>query len=147
MESILNGKRMRGLEKMLMVLLVFICISLQAGEKEKIIKTNAETKAKTFVLKWVDFLELNKEQVKKIYRLRYEMSVSLQLLFLQYADKPEVLLEFAEAAKNDFHVGLRKVLTPQQAHLLSEMRKEILDDGYVKSNISVFHIAETRFKE
>lgn len=145
-KNIQKGKIMRGWNKVLIVLLVSISIGLNAGEKEKIIKTNADIKAKSFVIKWVEPLELNKTQIKKVYRLRYEMSVALQLIYLQYADKPEILLQFADEAKNDFHVGLKKLLTPQQSFILNEMKKEILEEGYAKSNISKINIAETKIQ-
>lgn len=133
---------MRGLIIITSLLLLFT--ASQAKETNSI-KKAADEKAQAYTAKLMNTLDLSTQQAKAVYRLRYELSIALQMIHHKYEHNQELMLQFANEAKNDFQVSIKKLLSVKQQQVLNELKKDIV--AKQTSNHSTSNIAETQISE
>lgn len=122
-----NNFVMRGLKWMLLVVIATVLsLSANAQEKENSLKKAAAEKALVYTAKMMKTLNLSKEQAAHVYRLRYELSISLQLIHLQYADNEKLMMQFVADTQKDFQVGIKKLLKPEQIAILNRYKKDLV---------------------
>lgn len=122
---------MRRMKCLFIGIITMLAFAVQAQEKENSIKKAASEKALVYTAKMSKTLDLTKEQAAHIYRLRYELSISLQLIHLQYADKKDLMMQFVEDTQKDFQLGIRKVLKSNQVALLNRYKKDFVASKHV----------------
>jgi hypothetical protein len=117
---------MRGMKCLFIAIITMLTFAVQAQEKENSIKKAASEKALAYTAKMMNTLNLTKEQAAHVYRLRYELSISLQLIHLQYADDKALMMQFVEDTQKDFQLGIRKILKSDQIALLNRYKKDFV---------------------
>ena len=115
------------LKKFLLFLVLALgVITIQVSAQENSLKKSAADKAKVYTAKMIKTLALSKEQAIEVYRLRYELSLSLQIIHLKFADNQPQMIEFADEAKKDFQIGIKKILKPSQIAILNQYKKDLV---------------------
>lgn len=133
---------MRGL--IIITSLLFLFTATQAQETNSI-KKAADEKAQAYTAKLMNTLDLSTQQAKAVYRLRYELSIGLQMIHHKYEHNQELMLQFANEAKNDFQVSIKKLLNVKQQQMLNEIKKDIV--AKQTNNHPTSNIAETQISE
>ncbi len=129
-----NNFVMRGLKWVLMVIAIVVSFTVNAQEKENSLKKAASEKALVYTAKMMKTLNLSKEQAAQVYRLRYELSISLQLIHLQYADNEKLMMQFVADTQKDFQIGIKKLLKPEQIAILNQYKKDFVASQHKASD-------------
>lgn len=125
---------MRWTRYIMVACIALLSFAANAQEKENSFKKAASEKALVYTAKMMKTLDLSKEQAAQVYRLRYELSISLQLIHLQYSDNEKLLIQFAADAQKDFQTGVKKVLKPAQIALLNQYKKDFVATQHKTTN-------------
>ena len=133
---------MRGLVTIFTMCLFFISSNAQENNS---LKQAAEQKAKSYTAKMMKTLDLSTEQAKAVYRLRYELSLGLQMIHLKYNQDEKLLMQFANDAKQDFQASIKKLLNDKQLRLLSEYKKDIVAAQQQSANNIINSTANFQF--
>jgi hypothetical protein len=110
--------------KMVCVMLLMLSVSLFAKANPDNLLANADVKAKTYCQKLDGILELTEKQEREIYRLRFELSLAINLSYKEHKDNQEKLDKKVELAQIAFESGLKKVLNHEQFNKWDLDRKE-----------------------
>lgn len=117
---------MRMLRLVLVLMVAMLSFTVNAQENENSFKKAAAEKALSYTAKMMKTLDLSKEQAAQVYRLRYELSISLQLIHLQYSDNEKLMLQFVADTQKDFQLGIKKILKPSQIAILNQYKKDFV---------------------
>ena len=119
---------MRGL--IFILLFGFLCaLTANAQNQNNVLIQNAKHKAVVYANKMAKTLNLSQKQTADIYKLRFELSLALEIMYSQYSNNEPKLMEVAKYAKTDFHTGMIRVLKEEQVNQWNAYRKDIVESG------------------
>jgi hypothetical protein len=116
---------MRGI--MFLLLFSFSCALTANAQKQNVLVQDAKKKAVVYANKMAKTLNLSHKQTADIFKLRFELSLTLQIMHSQYSNNETKLMEVAKHARKDFHSGMMRVLNEEQASQWNVYRKDIVE--------------------
>jgi predicted RNA-binding protein with RPS1 domain len=87
---------------------------------------SADEKAKKYSQQMENLFELKEKQLNEIYRLRFELSLAVNLAAKKLAEQPEKLNKKLAAAQQRFEAGIKKTLKNEQFTAWTEYRQNVL---------------------
>jgi hypothetical protein len=106
------------------VILLVFASSLFAKANPGDMLASADVKAKNYCEKMDGILELSEKQEREIYRLRFELSLAINLAYKEHKDNPEKLDKKVALAQLNFEAGIKKTLNSEQFNKWDFDRKQ-----------------------
>jgi hypothetical protein len=125
------------------VILLMIVASLFAKANSGDMLVSADIKAKTYCKKMGGILELSEKQEREIYKLRFELSLAINLACKEHKDHQEKLDKKITLAQIAFESGLKKVLNNEQFNKWDLDRKEtyaMMNQHNQYENVATFEL-------
>jgi hypothetical protein len=99
-----------------------VCLLVKAVPDNMLV--SADAKAKTYCKKMDNLLELTEKQQREIYKLRFELSLAINLAYKEHKGNEEKLNKKIALAQFAFQSGMKKSLKSDQYQKWDFDRKE-----------------------
>ena len=111
---------MRNVYVIMLILMTSFIAKANPGD----MLASANVKAKTYCEKMDGILELSEKQEREIYRLRFELSLAINLAYKENKDNQEKLDKKVALAQFAFEAGIKKTLNNEQFNKWDTDRKQ-----------------------
>jgi len=100
--------------KSVYIIFVMLSVSFASKANPNNLLAKADSRAKNYCQKMDGILELNEKQERELYRLRFELSLAINLAFKECKEQPEKLDKKVALAQESFEAGIKKTLNGEQ---------------------------------
>jgi L-rhamnose mutarotase len=115
----------------------FLCaLTANAQNQDNVLIQDAKQKAVVYASKMAKTLNLSQKQTTDIYKLRFELSLALQIMHSQHSNNEAKLMEVVKHARKDFHSGIMRVLNEEQTNQWNAYRKDIVESQQYNETIN-----------
>jgi hypothetical protein len=108
------------------LIISMIIFSAFAAKAQQNLLVTADEKATKYMQQMDAQFQLKEKQLNEVYRLRFELSLAVNLAAKKLADKPEKLNKELVAAQQRFESGIKKTLPKEQFTAWAETRQNTL---------------------
>jgi hypothetical protein len=127
--------------KKVMVVMVMLATIFASYAQSGNLLTKADSRAKNYCGKMKEKLELSEKQQREIYKLRFELSLAINLALMECKEQPEKLDKKIALAQETFQAGIKKTLSGEQFQIWDVDRKETYAAMTQQNQFE--HVAET----
>lgn len=122
------------MRQLIISMMIFSAFSAKAQGN---LLVSADEKAKRYKQQMESMFELKEKQLNEVYRLRFELSLAVNLAAKNLADQPEKLDKKLAAAQQRFETGIKKTLKNEQFTAWTEHRQTILKSYFEEQHTGV----------
>lgn len=108
------------------LIISMMIFSAFAAKAQGNLLVSADEKAKKYSQQMENLFELKEKQLNEIYRLRFELSLAVNLAAEKLAERPEKLDKKLAMAQQRFEAGIKKTLKKEQFTAWTEYRQNVL---------------------
>ncbi len=119
------------------LIISMMIFSAFAAKAQSNLLVSADEKAKKYSQQMENLFELKEKQLNEIYRLRFELSLAVNLAAKKLAEQPEKLDKKLATAQQRFEAGIKKTLKNEQFTAWTEYRQNVLKNHVDESQTGV----------
>jgi len=119
------------------LIISMIIFSAVAAKAQGNILVSADEKAKNYSQQMNTIFELKDKQLNEVYRLRFELSLAVNLAATKLANQSDKLDKKLYAAQERFEAGIKKTLKGEQFAAWTEHRQTILKSNTLEPQTGI----------
>lgn len=128
-----------------LIISMMVCSAFVVNAQSNLL-VSADEKAKQYAQKMENLFDLNEKQRNELYRLRFELSLAVNLAKNKLESNPIKLEKKLFEEQIRFQVGIKKTLDKQQYNVWTEHKEVQLKKELFPSEIQQANVAEFEFQ-